>query len=380
MPRGPTMEVAPDADCRNRRWRGADHPSPPAGADNAMHDAADLAQSLARRAPELAIELLPEGRRDGREWRAGSVAGEPGNSLGFCIYGAKAGTWKDFAGEGGGDALDLVAAVLFGGDIKRAMDWSRSWLGLTNAERVGQEEALRRAREEAAHRVDEEQEQRRRKALGLFLSSREGLNGTPVAAYLAGRGIDLSELGRTPRALRFHPGVWCQEARARLPAMLAAITNGRGEHVATHRTWLTRKADGRWVKAPLQDTKKTLGSYAGGFIPLQRGASGRPLRTAPEGERLAIAEGIETALSVAIACPDLRVVAGVSLSNLARIKLPAAVQTIVLCADNDRAENRTALRALVAAIHHFANEGRTVRLARPTAGKDFNDMLRAKLS
>ena len=43
------------------------------------------------------------------------------------------------------------------------------------------------------------------------------INGaTPVAAYLASRGIDLGELGRVPRALRFHPACWCSEAAQKL--------------------------------------------------------------------------------------------------------------------------------------------------------------------
>ena len=161
--------------------------------------------------------------------------------------------------------------------------------------------------------------------------------------------------------------------------MLAAITNGDGEHVATHRTWLARDDAGRWIKAPLRDAKKTLDSYAGGFIPLWRGASGKPLRSAPIGETVAIAEGIETALSVAVACPELRTLAAVSLGNMARIALPPAVRTVILCADNDGPENVSAARALAETVARFSAEGRQVRVARPPIGKDFNDTLRAEI-
>ena len=339
--------------------------------------AGEIAGMLARLAPDLAAELLPQGRRDGPEWRCGSLAGEPGQSLAVRIFGANAGVWCDFASGERGDALDLVAAVRFAGDMKDALDWSRGWLGLPGHSTNPTSTPREPTQQAGADRAGSDQAARMAKALALFLSGRAGLTGTPAALYLAGRGIDLAELGRAPGALRFHPAAWCVEVAASLPAMLAAITNGAGEHVATHRTWISRTAEGRWTKARLRDAKKSLGSYAGGFIPLQRGASGRPLRDAPQGEVVAIAEGIETALSVAIACPKLRVLSAVSLSNMARIVLPDAVQTVILCADNDKPDNYAAERALTAAINHFAGESRTVRLARPPAGKDFNDTLRA---
>jgi hypothetical protein len=121
----------------------------------------------------------------------------------------------------------------------------------------------------------------------------------------------------------------------------------------------------------------TLGSYAGGFIPLWRGASGKPLRDAPPGEAVAIAEGIETALSVALACPELRVLASVALPNMARLVLPATVARVVLCRDNDD-HNPKAGELLMRAAARFAAEGREVRIARPPVGKDFNDTLRAE--
>lgn len=159
--------------------------------------------------------------------------------------------------------------------------------------------------------------------------------------------------------------------------MLAAITTAQGAHVGTHRTWLAQDAEGVWRKAPLRDPKKTFGPYAGGFIPLARGMSGRPMREAPEGDAVAVAEGIETALSVAIACPSLRVVAAVALPNMGRINLPPAVSRVILCADNDD-DNPKAGELLRRAADRFASEGREVRIARPPVGKDFNDTLRAE--
>jgi hypothetical protein len=343
-----------------------------------MADAAELARMLGARMATLAPELLPGGRREGAEWVAGDLTGGPGRSLSVRITGAKAGVWQDFATGEGGDALALVAAVHYRGDMGQAMRWARAWLGLghdmprtTPAERRAADE---RREAEAAR----EAEGRRRAAVALFLEARERIAGTPAGEYLAARGIDLAGLGRQPRCLRFHPAAWCAEAGQKLPALLAAINSDSGEHVATHRTWLARGPSGSWGKAPLRDAKKSLGSYAGGCIRLWRGSTGRSLRDAQPGEAVAIAEGIETALSVAVACPELRVLAAVSLANMARLILPAAIGTVILCADDD-GENLAAAELVTRAAERFAREGRGVRIARPPQGhKDMNDVLTGK--
>jgi hypothetical protein len=344
-----------------------------------MHDAAHIAAMLASRADLLARELLPGGHREGTEWRAGSLAGEAGQSLGVRIAGARKGVWADFGGSEKGDALDLVAAVLFRGDKRAALDWSRRWLGLGDGPvPVEQRRAAPAVRQAAG--LDDETTARQKAARRLFLSGVERLAGTPVADYLDARGIDLAALGRQPRALRFHPSLPNKEACATFPAMLAAVNAANGEHVATHRTWLNLAADGRWRKAPLKHPKMSLGTVAGGCIPLWRGASGKPLAKALPGETVVIGEGIETGLSVALACPELRVLSAVSLSNMGGLTLPAAVTTVILAADRDDG-NEVAAAALGRAAAAYQAQGRVVRIARPPAGfGDFNDLLTADVA
>jgi hypothetical protein len=156
--------------------------------------------------------------------------------------------------------------------------------------------------------------------------------------------------------------------------MVAAVTNGAGEMTAVHRTWLAKDVAGQWKKAPLQAPKASLGRISGGTIRLWRGASARPLADAPEGETVVIGEGIETCLSIAVSCPERRVLCGVSLGNLGRIDLPAAITTVIIAADND-APGGPAEAALNAALRRLASTGRQVRIARSPVGSDFNDCL-----
>lgn len=63
------------------------------------------------RSPETVLrELYPKGRREGRNFRMGSINGEEGSSLAVCLSGPKAGVWSDFAtGDRGGDIIRLLA-------------------------------------------------------------------------------------------------------------------------------------------------------------------------------------------------------------------------------------------------------------------------------
>jgi len=94
-----------------------------------------IKRMLADRAQSVAEMLLPRGRKEGHEWRAGSVHGEPGQSLGVHLVGAKAGVWNDFAASEGGDLLDLWRAVK-GCSLGEALEQARAWLGVSRPEPI----------------------------------------------------------------------------------------------------------------------------------------------------------------------------------------------------------------------------------------------------
>jgi putative DNA primase/helicase len=94
------------------------------------------------------------------------------------------------------------------------------------------------------------------------------------------------------------------------------------------------------------------------------------------GEWLAIAEGIETALSVAAAC-SMPAWPALSAGGIKSLILPAEASHVLICADHD--DNGTGDRAARAAATRWLVEGRLVRLAMPPEpGTDFNDVLSAQ--
>jgi len=179
--------------------------------------------------------------------------------------------------------------------------------------------------------------------------------GTPVAAYLASRGIHLPPSD----ALRFHAGLRHPSGRF-WPAMVGLVTNGiDGAPIAVHRTFLARDGGG---KAPVDSPKMMLGPCRGGAV-----------RLGELGEVLMIGEGIETCLA-AMQASGHPAWAALSTSGLRALDLPKDVRDVIVLADGDEAGEAAARDCAL----RWKRQGRRVRIARPPQGMDFNDMLSSR--
>jgi twinkle protein len=95
-------------------------------------NAKELSQRMAGDAAAIAQYLFPNGKRSAGEWRVGGTSGEPGQSLGIRLTGAKAGVWADFASGEKGDLLDAWAAVR-GCSIAEAIREAKDYLGVRDS-------------------------------------------------------------------------------------------------------------------------------------------------------------------------------------------------------------------------------------------------------
>lgn len=209
---------------------------------------------------------------------------------------------------------------------------------------IAQREALERA--EAAKRAAQ--------------AERLWQEGQPIAGsladvYLRGRGI----VGPLPPSLRFHPACWHQSAK-RFPAMVARLEGADG--FAVHRTYL--KPDGSG-KADVDPPKAMLGAVAGGAVRLTEGHGG-----------LAVAEGIETALSLScgLLSAPAAIWAALSAAGMAALRLPPAPFWLTIAADGDKA-GREAANALAARADAL---GWAVSILPAPEGADWNDVLTGK--
>ena len=342
-----------------------------------------LATALAVRIDSLVPMLFPAARRDGKHWKIGSLAGEPGASLCITRHGGHVGTWTDFNPQGSsrasGDMLHLVAEVLHGGDLGEAAKWARDYCGLGSLSpddariiRERDEANARRAMREA----EQANAQKAARARAIW-DEAQGFAGSPAEAYLQARGINITGLGRAPACLRFNPRTYNSRLERHMPAMLAFVVDGvHPRHMATHRTFLGQDEAGTWIKSPRldkKDQKTTLGSYKGGHIPLWAGANKCPMHAAPPGEWIAAAEGIEDAASIAVQKPELRCISYLAMNNLGALLLPEQIGGLLIAADNDPTDD--ALNRQLEALNQRGIAYKIIRA--PAPHKDMNDWLRA---
>jgi hypothetical protein len=210
------------------------------------------------------------------------------------------------------------------------------------AKRAAEAKAQAARRAEAAHRLWQET---------------QPIDGTPAEAYLRGRGI----MCPVPDRLRFHPQCWHGPSGARYPAMVALVEGGEG--FAVHRTFL--RPDGSGKAGLASGDKLMLGATAGGSVRLFGGAS-----------QLAVAEGIESALSLlcGLLTGPAQVWAALSTSGMRSLCLPAQIGQLVIAGDGDQ-PGREAAHALASRADAL---GWRVSLIDPGDGADFNDILTGK--
>lgn len=142
-------------------------------------NAHEISERLAANAAAVAEHLLPRGKKSAGEWKAGSVAGEEGQSLSVRISGAKKGRWKDFATDDGGDLLDLWAATRSMG-IGEALVEAKAYLGIRDEMPARDRPAYKRPGKPAC--------QTPKSAVREWLHSR-GITDDTIAAFKIGEQL-----------------------------------------------------------------------------------------------------------------------------------------------------------------------------------------------
>ncbi len=320
------------------------------------------------------------------------------------------GRWHCWETDQAGDALGLVGCLLTAQPDMRAhaariagIKWARDRYGLTGgafdkaawqasvaAAKARIVEAKKKAEAEARHNRDIAQAVWiNAEPLRPTIRTEDGevTPGCLGAQYLEGRGIDLAQLGRLPRAVRFSPAEtwrdpdWDGPAEERPehigPALVSAMTKADGSFACIHRIWIDPTRPGE--KANLSKPRLVWPSSAGAAIRLWRGASGKSEADAEKAGQsgpLVLCEGVEDGLSIALMTPEFRVHAAGSLSGMRNYDPPACASEIIVAADNDW-DKPQAVAQLARAIARLQETGKPVRVTRSPVGKDFNDLLRA---
>lgn len=294
-------------------------------------DKRQIDEMLRDRIDDLVFDLFPGAQIEPGKRYIWPEPGADGSSFQVYLgrYGKKVrGDWRRYSQNTGGGPIELIMyaehKVVSGKAIwQDALQIAARFLGLTEPETP--RERAEREKRRAAARQREEMAQRARDLRAaadvrtMIAATGAVTEGDPVWRYLTEfRRLPLTVI---PPALRLHPdlphfaGAEHKGAPWRGPAMVARLAGATGCHVTL------LKPDGLG-KAPIGKKAKLMrGPVAGGFVALAN-PSGRTLAevaAAGETEDVAVTEGIETGLGNAIAIPEIRVIAALSLGNIAAL-------------------------------------------------------------
>ena len=283
--------------------------------------AAELSERLAQNVQAVCRHYLPAGRREGRYWMVGDVAGAPGRSLYVRLFETECGrigSWVDAATGEHGDLVDLIRLNQRHGRLAETIDEAERFLSLppsasydTGAGATFAKPA--RAGSPAAARR-------------LFAASKP-LAGSLAATYLRSRRI--TRVSDLP-ALRFHPHCYYRPNEddahgtpGAFPALIAAVTDTDGVQTGTHRTWLDPSGS---MKAKVASPRRAMGNILGNAV-----------RFGTADDVLIAGEGIETMLSLRQVLPTMPMAAATSSAHLAAILFPPSLQRLYVARDRDAA-------------------------------------------
>ena len=302
----------------------------------------------------------------------------------FYVIEAK-GFWHCFGCGKSGDAVRWVRETTDARDFREAVEYLAVRAGMSQTgPSLSPRPIVQRDGDEAlaANRAKKIEGAR-----AIWARHQQATDCTPVGRYLR----DLRRIRvAIPPTIGFIPDLAHPFLRRGIgfPAMVAPVQSGDRKVVGVHCTYL---APGGAGKMPCPPGYPDPGDWK---PKIMRGACWEgAIRLTPAEDLMIVAEGIETALSVLQALWDdelglphidgepVGVWAAGSLGNMGAIGLPAGVREVILASDGDARipdadSGQTDPEELIlAAAARHRDAGRTIRIARPPAGADFNDMV-----
>lgn len=319
-----------------------------------------LREGLNARAEEVTQHYLGNPKtRSGSAWRYGANKG----SLVVTVKGQKQGLWRDFQTNEGGDMLNLIQHATGITDFKEVLkEATRFAKGYSTYAQPEIKASPTHAKENA---VDGYTLQKIQKAKNIYQSS-VPIVGTLAEQYLREhRGITSPLYEKT---FRFHPNLKNWVTGDSYPALLVVA---REDNKAVC-----------GIQAIFLDSTNAKKAPLGANTKLSRGIIGVGALVHPgkDTDKIALAEGVETALSIATAHPDYQVHVTFGVGNFAKVGEKIKSKILLICADNDGISSGTA-KSVQRATAHLSQKGMDVWVAEPEKPAnqqkwDFNDALK----
>lgn len=278
--------------------------------------------------------------------------------------GEKEGLWHDFSTGQGGNIFHLVQQQK-GLSFREVVDYCAWFLGISGREvsagtqqRIGVPQAIAADTKEKAARLAS--------VADLYQKSQK-IKGTVAETYLRKeRGIR----GALPADLRFllkdATFTYNDEQKTLAHDCFSAFgRNANGDLCSVQLTKLNEDGTRACNKEGGKLNKIQYGVSKGSFVILQSDRSSN---------RVFIAEGVETALSIKEAGVQGTIVASMGIHNIKNYEGPE--HKVTICADNDGVHARTN-QVILHAQKHFETQGKSLHIVKPREeGQDFNEVLK----
>lgn len=291
-----------------------------------------IVERLNDMAEEIAVDMIPDGRREGQYWR--------GDCHGKCsvhVRGARAGLVGFWQGQratsNGGNLIHLIEIAMGFGSHGEAVRYAKErYLGLSSTEMsdedrrrwvASQEESKRKA--EQRRKESLKKEVRKEETVRSIWHEAVPIKGTLAEVYLNSRSIHLPDW---PASLRFHKSLLYPlgGGNRHFPALICGVQGRDRKLNALWRIFLDPETGGKAKLADGESAKIGFGKAAGGAV-----------RLGPVTETLRICEGVETGLAVQLLTkPGASVWAALSTSGMITFEIPDGVKRLEIFADGDR--------------------------------------------
>jgi Ti-type conjugative transfer relaxase TraA len=328
-------------------------------------------EQLKHKARDVAEHLLGEPNKhlsDARSLRFGNKG-----SLSISIAGEKAGLFHNFEIGESGNLLSLIQKERRL-DFKDALNYASNLLGYGSKEKhTDRFKQKIKSEDNSLQSTTQEVDTAKLEKVSKIADTSMPIINTLADKYLREhRGIK-AEL---PQGLKFKNQMFEPSTKQSLPALIAEARDGFGKLTAIQTIFLDKITA---KKASLEIAKRSYGKIKGSFVEIQ----GQKLKEVPN--RVYVAEGVETALSLKEAGIKDPIFASLGVSNYKNFgnflkdKYQDHSPEVIIAADHDKSKNgieSPSFKTTKQALEILKEKGFKASIIMPQKeGYDFNDVL-----
>ncbi|WP_371256137.1 toprim domain-containing protein [Rickettsia endosymbiont of Ixodes scapularis] len=340
-----------------------------------------LKQRLAFKAEEIGRNLLGSPNKhlsDSQLLRWG----EDGK-IAMKINGSKAGIWYDFSKEEGGDLFTLVQREK-NCDFVEAKKYLQDMVSIsTKVDEALAVNLSTNKKRQIKTQTEQESEMAKIKRAEILYEKSDSIKysmpNNVATRYLSEhRGIEKILTGyQLSNDLRTNM-MWDSNSKQYYPALIAFARNKDGNITGGQSIYLNKDTNN---KANIEVNKRSFGRIRGSFVEINKNNEQQNVQSSKDGNNSVsnitiIAEGVETALSIAEAGIKGKILCSLGVSNIRNYE-PIKGERIIIAADND-GKDAVSVNTVIKAQEELIRQGATVAIIRPPEKGDFNDMLKSQ--